>query len=530
VTRCDPEMLLFVAALAPVAAPAAPPPWSHPSGAAPPGAPSLLEQVAAGRSEGCGLSSLPSVFLQGPFVMGGQSYQGESLIDEAPWINSSMVVTESGVQLAWKSSDPNHNICYTTDPAKLWPDNFVNFTCNTTQVILGDPSYGMTVSGEPRLSSILGKQTEYWISLPHGYEPGKAYPLRMDFHNWGGDGNMMGPWGGAKDTALKGAPRGYITVAPTGYRDGGYSLEFNETDGTYERNSWTADGRPSWKVAGGTDSPGPLGPTCQGEGSTTSVYNASSGTYYDGDCYESCGSCMDQCWWNTCEDSIQQTLWILEEVFGSLCVDTSKVSASGWSNGAFFAWELATNPRTGGIFSAIAPVEGAQTYGFHNPPVRTQNLVVVASWGSIDSVVPPRSLGLYNARGKPGVTSSEIGYYAYGARASTSMFADHLGCEAFPSPVDASAYLDTSAYAIQAQTTCVAWLDCNPGSRVVECVTLESHTLSAELIDLGFDWIEAPPPVLRGLEGLKTRLSMGVQAASMAVSTAISWAWGSLGR
>jgi len=340
----------------------------------------------------------------------------------------------------------------------------------TTHLILGD-------GGGSRLSAILGLPTEYWLSVPESYDPFAPTPLLMWYHGWGGEG-----WN-FDDISESGASDGYIVAMPTGYND-------SEVNGA------------SFKVSGTTNVSGV--PTCRPD------------TDEDGEaCYSSCvesfGVCADNCWWTTCEDSVQQTLWLLDEIFASLCVDTEKVWAGGWSNGGMFAWELAINVRTAHIFSAVLPVDGSPMGGFLQPPLRSENLVVIAGWGSLDATMPPYPVGDAKPRTDavdPGtVVSTYDGYYFTSARSVTDVFARTLGCnETRPWPIDASRYSHRLA--------CVAWLECNPGARVIECTYLGGHRMPNYYHAMQMDYLLTPPEPLGPLGAAYVRAKQMLHVAS----------------
>jgi len=280
------------------------------------------------------------------------------------------------------------------------------------------------------------------------------------------------------------------------------------------------------RVAGSTQTPGPLGKTC------SLAAEPSSG----GDCYESCRAAFDgnctvvhgmetTCWWSTCEDSVQQILWVLDEVSDMLCIDLDRVVASGYSNGGMFSFEMATNERTAGIFAAIMPVEGSQVYGYRLPPVRQANLTVIALWANLDLLVPPFGvLGVSNAHQLTlprTVQSPSLKFYWEPARATTSLFAASLGCtERVPVAINVSKYSDS--------LSCVAWLDCNEASKVVECLATFPHWIPNYFSDLSLDLLVTPPETLMGQEAVDVRAYRAFQVAMrtlLDVGKAIYWAW-----
>jgi len=338
--------------------------------------------------------------------------------------------------------------------------------CNAPQTI-GEAGVTVGPITLTEKSAILGQQTEYWLALPPDYDPSIAYPLILFFHGWGGNGDG---WDGGLYTS-----RGYIVASPTGYND------------THKDTSWKAAGTYG---AGNPDGSA----VCDG--------------LVGDECYfESCGHCEDNCGWTTCEDSIQQVLWLLAEVQAAVCVDTDKVYAAGYSNGAVFSWELVTNPRTADLFAGCLTACGSQVGGFLSPPVKTSGLTVVAYWGAFDIYMPPFAAGLTNSIGKPGVAQDwdeaplpKTGYYYQSARSTASTFASALGCTGGPVAIDASAY-DSSL-------TCFAWLSCNPGAKVVECVGNTGHNWWADDLDqLQMDAIAGDLEPLSGVKALAVQIA-----------------------
>merc|ERR1719469_1406274 len=99
----------------------------------------------------------------------------------------------------------------------------------------------------------------------------------------------------------------------------------------------------SWNGCGssGVEAGGVDGPIC----------NASKIKDTGWSCFSSCqrkGYCtaqsdgIDKCRWSHCEDDVDFVVAIIDDIKKVAKVDSSKVFASGWSNGAIFAHELAS--------------------------------------------------------------------------------------------------------------------------------------------------------------------------------------------
>jgi len=338
-------------------------------------------------------------------------------------------------------------------------------------------------------SAILGFLTEYWVTLPADYDPAVAYPLVFYFHGWGQEGNA--------DTLYsdEGIERGFIVVSPTGYND----FSTGKTAGSPHPTSWKAAGT-------------------YGAGLESGLQRACS-ALIDDNCYiESCGHCEDNCGWTTCEDSVQQILWLLEEAKNKLCVDTDQIYSTGYSNGGVFSWELATDPRSGDIFAGILPGCGDQMVGHLAPPVKTQDLTVVSVNGAWDPWMPTFATGFFNKRGRPGVVHDMdvfvSGYYYMSQRSTTFTFAERLGCTGYPVAIDTSQYNDP-------WLTCFAWLDCNPGAKVVECVANSGHYTPSYTPKLQMDLVWGEPAVLGMMESLEVKAKRMLQRFATMIPTII---------
>jgi len=181
-------------------------------------------------------------------------------------------------------------------------------------------------------------------------------PLLLYFHGWGGSHESCG------DRCQSDASgHGFVTVTMTGYGPSDYH---------------------SWKHGGSSDSPGPLGPTCD-EPNT----NGYCDKYEDSGC--DC-SLADRCSWTTCFDSVEQVLAILDEVEESVCVDLDQIWAVGCSNGGMFTFELARDERSASRLKGIVPIVGLPHWGFSEGPL-FDNIKMMGMWGASDKVAPPIS-------------------------------------------------------------------------------------------------------------------------------------------
>jgi len=118
---------------------------------------------------------------------------------------------------------------------------------------------------------------------------------------------------------------------------------------------------------------------------------------------------------------------LLNGLADQLCIDQSRVYATGFSNGAFFVSALAC--QLPGRFAAIAPVAGVDAPAAGCPAV----VPLIAFHGTEDPVVPFQPGSIY-------------GLLRYdGARASVAGWSELGGCDAaaYPSPIGANSSLET---------------------------------------------------------------------------------------
>lgn len=198
----------------------------------------------------------------------------------------------------------------------------------------------------------------YRLFVPTRYRPTTPLPLILVFHGWGGDENEF--LDNPSVTALAGE-RGYILAAPRGL--GSSSPDAN-------RNSWSFRGSTTGRATGG--------PICDVTHTPTFTY-------------PSCRNvAQTSCSWTQCQsDDVAFTLALVQHLETTLCVDTSRVFATGGSNGGMFTWELGQNGLSASIFRAIAPLIGLPHRGFDDPPAGKGGLPVLLITGIADPTVPP---------------------------------------------------------------------------------------------------------------------------------------------
>jgi len=94
------------------------------------------------------------------------------------------------------------------------------------------------------------------------------------------------------------------------------------------------------------------------------------------------------CRWSHCEDDIAFVLAMIDDVGNYAKIDDSKIFASGHSNGAMFMYEIASDPRSANVFSAVAPAAGSPHNGF-NRGSPNANMRYINFAGTQDNYVYP---------------------------------------------------------------------------------------------------------------------------------------------
>jgi len=227
-----------------------------------------------------------------------------------------------------------------------------------------------------------GQPRSYFVRLPESYRPQQKHPLLLYFHGWGGDAKTIAE---NDDLDVMANREGWISIHVTGMSDvpsswiGEWGAEF----------TWG-----SWNGSGTVSSPGPAGAICSEDAPETP-------------CYESCGDCKDHCWWTTCTDDVSFVSHLLDHLESSLCIDTDRIVASGFSNGGVFLYELAAHEAISKRLAAIIPVSGLPHIGFNRGPATAMQLFGL--WGRVDDEVP--GFHLNSSRGPNGATVSADGFY-----------------------------------------------------------------------------------------------------------------------
>lgn len=212
-----------------------------------------------------------------------------------------------------------------------------------------------------------GVQRVFYVQYPEGTPPAAGWPMVWSFHGTGVSASQHATYDGPLRSYAR---RSAIVVHCEGWPMGS----------PREPQSWHGGGSAGADVDGGTD-----GPIC----------NPASVRAYV--CYSSCeerGHCTkhgpgaNRCRYSHCKDDVAFVLAALAYIKKAAPVDDSRIYGTGDSNGGVFLYELASDPRTASVFSAIAPVCGLPSNGFNrgtlNPRMRCLQLE-----GTMDSFIYP---------------------------------------------------------------------------------------------------------------------------------------------
>lgn len=324
---------------------------------------------------------------------------------------------------------------------------------------------GKTLSSGIYQMNDQGVSRTYRVFVPSHYQSDTTYPLVIVFHGWGGDENEFLGDEGVTKLADR---RNYIVVAPRG---------LGSTAPDSNRNSWSFRGSTT----------GIAGPS---QGGTPTPSGTTAGAICDpartpNFTYPSCQSvARNTCSWTQCQaDDVTFTIHLVAEVESKLCVDTTRVFASGGSNGGMFTWELGQNARSAPIFRAIAPIIGLPHRGYLETAGRSGGLPVLVITGIRDTTVPP---GAWEDA-SPTTASDNDRYYYTGATAITRRWGPVNGCSysgAPAAPFDAgTAHADCRTYCA---TNPAGWSGGSAGvgwPNVVDCRAPMGHTY-----DLDWSW------------------------------------------
>ena len=107
-------------------------------------------------------------------------------------------------------------------------------------------------------------------------------------------------------------------------------------------------------------------------------------------CDDSSCTCTNRCGWTHCDDDdIQFFKDLLDEIKGMVCVDTSRVYSTGFSNGGMFSWSLGQDNRTAPLLAGIGPIMGLPHWDYLIGKATASELPVIGISGSSDCINPP---------------------------------------------------------------------------------------------------------------------------------------------
>lgn len=248
-----------------------------------------------------------------------------------------------------------------------------------------------------------GLDRVYTTISPEGYKPDSPRSVIFAFHPFSSKAEYMTSF----LSVLSAKPDGPIVVAPEGI---------------------SMLGLPSgWNGAGSTESPGPLGETCQPGTVRYSCHVPTCGL-------SACLNPSQRCWWTSCADDVGFTLSVLEAVESSYCVQRDHIFATGFSAGGQFLFELASDPRSASRFNAVFPLHGLPHAGFlRAPPTGGSVPRLFGIWAGVNATFQdPQYPPISNMKGKPDM-SNDVAYgpqggYFYSTEENTTAFWGRLHC------------------------------------------------------------------------------------------------------
>ena len=218
-----------------------------------------------------------------------------------------------------------------------------------------------------------GVARTYRLRLPLGYDPAAAQPqpLLLLFHGYGDDATGLEQQ--TQFSPLADA-QGFTVVYVNAVS---MAEDPCVPPGSGGQAACRSQPTIGFNAGGASSSPGPAGETCA--------------PATKGMCASSCAArpqACNHCDWSTCLDDVAFVRSLLEtQLLSGLCVDTARVYAGGFSNGAILAYVLAAKMPE--VFAAVAPLSATPHAGFMNPPLAGHSGVAVLDvHGDDDRVCP----------------------------------------------------------------------------------------------------------------------------------------------
>lgn len=260
------------------------------------------------------------------------------------------------------------------------------------------------------------------VRLPEGYTGKERLPVLFYFHGWGDDFQFDGKFQAMADTNQ------LIVVKPNGMTDG-------------------QDNFRSWNV---------------GQPGRTDICNHKDVTEYE---YSSCITTSNTsiCNCGTCYDDVQFTSDLAASLKQDLCIDDSRIFASGTSFGAMFSYFLPPDlQRIGSELSirAVLPWYGAFYRNMLNVPLAGTSLLHFHGVGDTEITMDG--------------SESDDGYYYVPTLEAMEAYAQVNGCKESSSTIttqwDGQGNKNTGKL-----IDCVEWDGCTSGARVVLCSFKGGH-------------------------------------------------------
>lgn len=156
---------------------------------------------------------------------------------------------------------------------------------------------------------------EYFLSLPPSYDADTPAPLVLHFHGWGGSGGWEYSNSGLRSLQDdQDAP--FIAVFPSG---------LGQVEGDVGWGSWNGFGSTA---------------VVSTEDLICNPNNAQNPNYCYPDCPCSENAAISGCWWTSCNNDVAFVGALLDKLENELCIDRSRVYATGESNGGMFCFEV----------------------------------------------------------------------------------------------------------------------------------------------------------------------------------------------
>ena len=183
-----------------------------------------------------------------------------------------------------------------------------------------------------------GHNRSYELQIPRNSNNHAALPVIVSFHGDGGTAAAQAADDHYRDVA------GDFAIVVHGQGIG------TENNSGRSHPTWNGGGSSMQSIGPSPHRIAPDGETCE--------QNITKGTLMVSCAQEIGSSDGDTCWWSNCLDDVAYVVAILDQLEAEFSIDTTKIFGSGDSNGAMFLYQLIADPRTGGRFSAVAPVAG----------------------------------------------------------------------------------------------------------------------------------------------------------------------------